>query len=112
MLHTVVETPSFIRNCEALKLNPKEIKEIISLLAHNPDSGAVISGTGGVRKIRLPSRDKGKSGGYRVITVYSGKDIPVFLINIYSKKIKDNLSKQERNHMKILVKELVREYRK
>jgi hypothetical protein len=63
-------------------------------------------------KFVLVGRGKGKSGGYRVITFYSGKDVPVFLLAIYSKGEKANLSKSERNELKSVLRDIVQEYRK
>ncbi len=48
------------------------------MMANHPEAGDEISGTGGARKIRVAGRGKGKSGGYSVITFYSGKDVPVW----------------------------------
>jgi len=47
-----------------------------------------------------------------VITFYSGKDLPVFLLTIYRKGEKANLSKAERNELKGILGDIVREYRK
>jgi hypothetical protein len=58
-----------------------------------------------------PSKGKGKSGGYRVITFFSGRNIPVFLIEVYQKGIKDDLSGEERNQLKAIGKEIVNAYR-
>ncbi|HLY19054.1 MAG TPA: helix-turn-helix domain-containing protein [Bryobacteraceae bacterium] len=55
-------------------------------------SGDVIEGTGGVRKVRFAGRGWGKRGGYRVITFFSGTDIPVFLLNSFAKSEKSDLA--------------------
>lgn len=47
-----------------------------------------------------------------MITFYSGKDTPVFLLAVYSKGEKANLSKAERNELKGILGDIVREYRK
>jgi len=67
---------------------------------------------GGARKLRVAGRGKGKSGGYRVITFYSGKDVPAFLLAVYSKGEKGNLSNAERNELKGVLTDIVRDYRK
>lgn len=67
-------------------------------------------GTGGCRKFRLAGRGKGKSGGYRTITFYSGPTIPVFLIAIFSKGERADLSQKERNQLAAMTKALVAEY--
>jgi hypothetical protein len=57
-------------------------------------------GTGGARKVRFAAKGKGKSGGVRVITFYSGQEIPVFLLNVFAKNEKIDLTAAERNEMK------------
>lgn len=73
------------------------IKILFKCIAENPDVGVEMKGTGGARKIRFAGREKGKSGGYRVITFFAGTDIPVFLLAIFSKGEKANLLQSERN---------------
>jgi len=51
---------------------------VVEMIASNPEAGNEIGGAGGARKVRIVGRGKGKSGGYRVITFYSGKDVPKF----------------------------------
>jgi len=69
-------------------------------------------GTGGVRKLRWASKGKGKSGDARVIYFYYNENIPLFLITIFGKNEKINLSKAERNELVKLVKELIKNYRR
>jgi hypothetical protein len=61
-----------------------ERHNIVTTLAANPTAGVEIPGTGGARKLRFAGRGKGKSGGYRVITFYSGVGVPVFLLNVFA----------------------------
>ncbi len=67
-------------------------------------------GTGGCRKFRVAGRGKGKRGGYRTITFYSGPMIPVFLITIFAKGERADLSQKERNQLATITKALVAEY--
>jgi hypothetical protein len=75
-LQTVVETPAFLNDARRLGLSEAERFAIVTWLASNPADGDVIEGTGGARKIRFTGKGKGKSGGYRAITFYTGPDIP------------------------------------
>ena len=111
-MHTVVETPVFIRNAEKAGVTDKERDHIITFLATTPDAGNVISGTGGARKVRFAARGKGKSGGSRVITFFSGEAIPVFLLDIYTKGEKIDLTQSEKNTLKQILGEIVETYRK
>jgi hypothetical protein len=110
-MHTVVETPVFIRSADNAGITEEERHFIVTTLANDPDAGNVIPGTGGARKIRFAARGKGKSGGYRVITFFSGADIPVFLLDIYVKGEKINLTRMERNILKRILGEIVETYR-
>ena len=93
----VVETAPFIAAAKAARLSGGEIDRIIDHLARRPEAGDVIQGTGGARKLRFAGRGKGKSGGCRVITFYSGGDFPVFLLTVFAKGERADLSKAERN---------------
>jgi hypothetical protein len=57
-------------------------------------------------------KEKAKSGGYRVVTFYSGNDIPVFLLNVFAKNEKTDLSKAERNELKATLAALAAAYRR
>lgn len=80
-------------------------------IAANPAVGDVIEGTGGTRKVRFAGNGRGKSGGYRVITFFTGTDIPVFLLNIFSKNEKTDLTPKERRVLKTILAEMVKAYR-
>jgi hypothetical protein len=67
-------------------------------LMENPESGKVMKGCGGLRKVRLsdPKRGKGKRGGARVIYLHIPEADCVCLIDAYGKGEKEDLSAQER----------------
>lgn len=96
-MHPVCETHVFRRAASQSGMSEDEITDLICYLAANPTAGDEVSGTGGCRKVRFGGRGKGKSGGYRTITFYSGEMMPVFLITVFAKGEKANLSKGERN---------------
>ena len=91
-------------------MTEEEIVLLVDYLAANPDAGAEIKGTGGCRKIRVVRRGKGKSGGYRVITFFSGPAIPLFLFYAYSKADRDDLDGKQRNALRSVTKEIVETY--
>lgn len=111
-MQTIVELPEFIKQANKLGLTNEERNNIVDTIAAFPEIGDEISGTGGMRKVRIAGRGKGKSGGYRVITFFSGKDIPTFLIYMYGKDQKANITQQEKNTMKQLSGKLVEIYRR
>jgi hypothetical protein len=110
-MHTVAELHTFRRAAAEAGMSPEELSDLVTFLAENPTAGDEIAGTGGCRKLRLAGRGKGKSGGYRTITFYTGQQMPVFLITVFSKGDRVNLSKQERNQLGAITKLIVEEYR-
>ena len=88
-----------------------EITSLVNYLAESPTAGELIVGTGGCRKVRVAGRGKGKSGGYRTITFYTGEALPVLLLTVFSKGERANLSKSECNRLRELTKAMVAEYR-
>lgn len=75
------------------------------LIGH-PDAGDIIKSSGGVRKIRWRSGGKGKSGGVRVIYYWAKADDQVFLLTLYGKGEKEDLSAAELKRIVNLLAEL------
>jgi len=111
-MQTVVETEAYLRDAKAEGLSDDERWRIVDFAAAHPGAGREIPGTGGARKVRFTGKGKGKSGGYRVITFYSGEDVPVFLLNVFAKNEKADLSQKERNQLKAVLSELADAYRR
>lgn len=109
---TVVETPEFLSAAKK-SLSDEERTEIVRVLSTNPLIGDLIQGSGGFRKFRIPlnSNNKGKSGGARVVYYYHNESVPLFLIAMYPKGAKDNLTKAETNALKAISDRLVDAYR-
>jgi hypothetical protein len=59
---------------------------------------------------RSRGNNKGKSGGVRAITFFSGQTMPVFLVTVFGKSQKVNLSKAERNALKSITVQIVETY--
>lgn len=109
-LHTIVETRAFIQEAKG-RLTDEERIAVINLIADNPTCGAVMQGTGGIRKVRFAVGGRGKSGGVRVVYYFHNETLPIFLLAVFAKNEKANLSAAERNELAKLVVELVRSYR-
>lgn len=92
-------------------MSDEEVDSLVDYLSENPRAGVEIPGTGGCRKLRVAGRGKGKSGGYRTITFYSGENLPVFLITVFSKGERSDLSMAERNQLGEMTKAIAREYK-
>ena len=110
-MHTVGEAEGFRAATYEAGMTDADIESIISFLAVTPDAGQVIPGTGGCRKLRWARAGGGKRGGYRVVTFFTGPDIPVWLITAFAKNEKANLTKAERNALAGLTKGIAEAYR-
>lgn len=78
------------------------------LLMDDPDAGDVMPGCGGLRKIRVPDakRGKGKRGGSRVIYLHVPDAKRFYLLDIYGKDEKVDLSPTEKKLLRMLAEEL------
>ena len=110
-MQTVVETRAFVSDARSLGLSEEDRIRIVNWVAAHPEAGEALEGTGGARKVRFPGKGKGKSGGYRVITFFTGTDIPVFLLNIFAKNEKTNLTQKECAVLKAILADMVKAYR-
>jgi len=91
-LQTVVELPEFLRRAKAIMTEAERLG-LVNYIAANPEAGVSLGG--GLRKLRVPREGGGKSGGYRTIYVFGGTHMPIFLVTVFAKNEKDNLSKAE-----------------
>ena len=96
---TVVETPSYLALVVKLFSEP-EREGIVAKVADDPECGDAMSGTGGFRKLRVPRAGMGKSGGARVVYIWRNDKFPVFLVTVFAKNEKANLTQAERNALK------------
>lgn len=111
-MQTICELRSFRRAAAQAGMSDGEVLDLILYLAANPMAGEEIVGTGGCRKLRWSGRNKGKRGGYRAITFFSGKEMPVFLVTLFGKGERADLTQRERNALRLATKELVGAYAK
>lgn len=65
------------------------------MLSENPDAGDLIVGSGGCRKVRVARQGGGKSGGYRVVTYFAHRDLPVYCVAVLAKGSRANFSQAE-----------------
>ena len=106
MLLTVAELPEYLRTAGKL-LAEADRRAIVDYLAARPTAGDLIEGTGGVRKLRWARDGRGKSGGVRVIYYFHSDAMPLYLLTMFAKNERANLSKAERNELASLVDVLV-----
>lgn len=104
MVRTFIELPLFRSKWKDLGLTDRDLKRLQEEILADPKTGSVMQGTGGVRKMRFAFEHRGKSGSIRVIYVDFEVYEKIFLITAYTKKEKDNLTANERNEIRQLMK--------
>lgn len=107
---TVVDLKSYQRDADRI-FSDHERDKLVEFIAAYPEFGKVIPDTGGVRKIRWRASGRGKRGGARVIYYFRDLNMPVFMLAVYTKGEKINLTAAERKMMRKLVDDLVEQYR-
>ena len=105
-MHSVVETPTFLASAAKAGMTESERVAAIDLISVNPAAGEIMPGGGGVRKVRVPGRGKGKSGGYRVLTYYMTLNEPVYLISVINKDKIANLNDAQLAVVKSVAKDI------
>jgi hypothetical protein len=105
VLITVAEMPEYVRRATKL-LSQSERNDVIDYVAATPKAGDLIQGTGGVRKLRWSRSGRGKSGGVRVIYYFHSEALPLYLLTVFGKGEKADLSQAERNELAKLVRVL------
>lgn len=103
MTRSFVELPIFSAKWKKLDLSDDDLKRLQEEILLDPKVGAVMQGTGRVRKMRFAFKHQGKSGGIRVIYVDFEVYEKIYLITAYTKNEKDNLTKEERNELKQMI---------
>ena len=106
---TVVETPAYLTAANGV-LSDAERVEVVNIVAENPEAGVPLGG--GIRKMRVTRPGRGKRGGARVVFLFSGEDIPVFLLTVFTKNEKTDLSIRERTALITAAKQMIEDYRR
>ncbi|MBB4859440.1 hypothetical protein HNO88_002769 [Novosphingobium chloroacetimidivorans] len=109
-MQTVIETNAFLASASKAGISDDERAQLVDYIAADPTVGAIMQGCGGARKVRVAATGGGKSGGFRVITFYGGGDIPVFLLTVYPKTMKESLTDKEKNILATITKEIKATY--
>lgn len=105
-MQTVVETKAYVSAAKDAGMSEEEMQAVVNTVAADPRAGSIMPRCGGARKLRVAKPGFGKSGGYRVITYFGGEDMPVFLLTVFGKNEKANLSDAEKNALAAMTKRL------
>ena len=106
---TFVETSTFTRLIEEL-VSDDDYAEFQEELAAQPEKGGLMSGGGGVRKVRMAARGKGKSGGARVTYLYLKNRDVIYLLYLFTKGDADNLSAEGKKAIRGLAAQIRNEF--
>ncbi len=85
-----IEAPAFSRLLHQY-LNDDEYAALQWSLALRPEAGAVIPGSGGIRKLRWAGKGHGKRGGLRVIYYWRNRQGEIWLLSVYAKNEAENI---------------------
>ena len=110
-MQTVVETPHYLAAAQRL-FSDGEREAIVDRIAADPLCGVLIPGGGGLRKLRVGIGGRGKRGGGRVIYLFGGGDIPLFLLAAFAKNEKSDLSPAERAALSKAATAMLTDYRR
>ncbi len=108
-LVTIVETAAFKADADK-HLSEIQRQTLTASIAENPKCGVVLIGTGGCRKVRFALEGRGKSGSIRVIYSYFGDNLPTFLMALFAKNEKSNLSQKEKSLLAKVANKTKRNY--
>jgi len=112
MKREFVILPEFEKCWRQCGLDDDDLREIEDYLCLHPESGDVIPGTGGLRKLRWNLKDKGKRGGVRTFYVDFAYYERIYLISAFSKNVKTDLNEDKKKGIKILIKALENELKR
>ncbi len=97
-----IETKSFVRTKEGI-LGEDELRQLQTSLMLNPQSGKVIPGSGGLRKLRWSGSGRGKRGGIRVIYYWINQKDKIYLLIAYTKNRQQDLTADQLKILKSLI---------
>lgn len=109
MTRTFIEVPLFSKRWKEIGLGDDELQALQIMLLKDSESGPIMEGSGGIRKVRFPLENKGKRGTVRVCYVDFMEYEVIYLITAYEKRVQENLTNEEKHLLKKLVKSLKEE---
>jgi len=104
-------TPKFMQLAKK-SMTAEALQELIDELTLSPENGAIIAGTGGIRKLRWRTGkdNKGKSGGVRILYYYDNNRVVILLITLFKKSDKENIDAGEKAELRKILPELLEIY--
>jgi mRNA-degrading endonuclease RelE of RelBE toxin-antitoxin system len=100
----IVETPIFMKQVLDT-LSSDEYRLLQQTLVEHPDTGTIIVGSGGLRKLRWSAEGRGKRGGVRVIYYWFTARDTILLLFVYPKNVQDDLTPEQLRQLRTIVEE-------
>ena len=110
-MFSFIEHPTFTKQIKEL-LSDDEYASFQKDLAAFPESGDVIPGLGGLRKVRMAAKGKGKRGGARVVYLLVPAPGVIFLFYVYTKGNIEDFSSEQKKRLRAAVETIKKEYGK
>ena len=109
MTREFIELSPFTKSWKQMGLSDADFEQLQTKILTDPEAGAMIQGSGGIRKLRFYLPGKGSRGGCRVCYVDFEQFEKTYLLTAYAKKDRENLTDAETQQLRALVKELQKE---
>ncbi len=109
MTREFVHTAPFLKCWKAMGLSTDDLRKLELILLKNPQSGDVIQGTGGARKLRIRLEGKGKSGGGRVIYLDIFEKEKLYFLFAYPKNVQEDLTPEQKEAIRMLINRIKEE---
>ena len=100
----ILETPTFSRLIDGL-MDEDSYRELQNELIGRPDTGKIIQGSGGIRKIRWSASSKGRRGGSRIIYYWAVSEDQIYMLLAYAKNRSADLTQQQIALLRDIVKQ-------
>ncbi|MBE6964870.1 MAG: addiction module toxin RelE [Ruminococcaceae bacterium] len=109
MTREFVHTAPFLKCWKAMGLSTDDLRKLELILLKSPQSGDVIQGTGGARKLRIRLEGKGKSGGGRVIYLDIFEKEKLYFLFAYPKNVQEDLIPEQKEAIRMLINRIKEE---
>jgi len=83
---------------------------VVDMVAADPQCGDLIREGGGIRKLRFATGGRGKRGGVRIVYYFHSRRMPVFLLTVFAKNERADLTRDEVHILAKAVKAIARAY--
>ena len=98
----IIETAIFTKRVNE-RLNDEQYRLLQWILVRAPESGKIIPGSGGLRKLRWAGSGRGKRGGIRLIYYWFPKQDRLLMLFLFAKNEQADLTMQQLKTLRLVV---------